>query len=102
MNEEDLQFLEQCLFDPEMSRNRNVELFEDEHRRHLHRQARILRNLRREMINSDVEYWTEEGEGESIQLRLHRPHLKATRTVILSPAEWSLLNHPSWKQLGLS
>ena len=102
MNPEDLQFLLRCLFEPTMSRNRHPELFVEPHRRALHRKARVLTNLKKEMLRSDVEYWTETNEQNELLLRLHQPHLRATRTVTLSSHEWELLHHSAWQELGLS
>ncbi len=102
MNEEDRQLLERLLFDPTMSRNRHFELFQQADKRSLHQEARFLRNLREQLEQPEVEHWTEESNEQRVCLRLHQPHLNATRTVFLTPLQWELLHHPDWKQETIS
>ena len=98
MQEQELQLLEQLLFDEQVSRNRQFERFEQIDNKRIQRLVRLLRFLHKEFQRPEVEHWVEPEPDGRLCVHLHHETLGSLKTVFLTPAQWSLLQHPGWSQ----
>lgn len=90
--------LEELLFDPTVSRNRDWERFDTPAGRRMHKVSKHLRAIRKQLLRPDGEYWVEELEPTKVCLHIHRPSVGLSRKVYLSATEWDLLKDTRWNQ----
>lgn len=84
------------LFSREVSRNQQFDRFSAPQTQRLHRIAKHLRALRKELARPDGDYWIEELSDTVLCLHIHRPAVGLFRRVFLSLGEWELLDDPRW------
>lgn len=96
--ETEASLLEALLFDKNISRNKAFERFEEEEAKRIHRMARVIRSLRKELQKPELRYWTEPTDDGRICLHLHQPRIGAMRQVFLTPPQWEVLTHPRWAE----
>lgn len=98
--QEEMNLLKELLFDSTVSRNRQFERFEQQQTKRIHRLARILRNLRKELQEAGVEYWTEPAQNGRVCLQIYRPQVGSKRSVFLTQGQLDLLTHSHWEEKG--
>ncbi len=93
---EEKELLEQLLFDPTISRNRDWERFNSPSGRRMHRISKHIRSIRKQLLRPDGEYWVEELASTGVCLHIHRPSVGLSRKVYLSLTEWQMLQDERW------
>jgi hypothetical protein len=96
LSEQELHLLEELLFDPRNSRNRQFVRFTHPPNRRLHLMARHLLSVRREILDPNSKVWLEYLSEQLINIHIHRPNIGLSRKISLSRQQWVLLQHPRW------
>lgn len=96
INEQDVVLLEELLFEKTTSRNRDFDRFSTPRNKRLHRIARHLKAIHKELQHSDSHYWVESIEDGQLCLHLHRPTMGLSRKITLCKHQWELLQHSRW------
>lgn len=85
------ELLRALLFDKDVSRNRLFALFEEADAKRLHRLAKLLRSLHKDLHAEGARHWVEPTGDGGVCLHIHRPEIGARRQVQLTTAQWELL-----------